>query len=154
MSLTLILLLIALGLILILIEVFVIPGTTIVGIAGAVLILFSIFEAYKLLGTHQGHIIVAVTISLIALLFFIAFKSGTWKRVMLSTNIDSKVNVIETEKVHVGDNGRAISRISPAGTAIFNNELFEVHTTGDFIDQESELVISKIEDNKIFVKRK
>lgn len=154
MSLTLIILLIILGLILILLEIFVIPGTTIVGISGVVLIIFSIWESYKLLGSHQGHVVVAITIAIIALSFFIAFKSGTWKRIMLSTNIEGKVNVIETSKLHVGDQGKAISRISPAGTAMFEDELYEVHTVGDFIDQETEVIISKIEDNKIFVKRK
>lgn len=154
MSLTLILLLIALGLILILLEVFVVPGTTIVGISGVALIIFSIWEAYKLLGTHQGHIVVAITIGVIVLTFLVTFKSGTWKRVMLSTNIEGKVNVLEDNKLHVGDSGKAISRISPAGTAMFEDELYEVHTKGDFIDQETDLIISKIEDNKIFVKRK
>jgi membrane-bound ClpP family serine protease len=154
MSLTLIFLLIILGLILILLEVFVVPGTTVVGIGGAALLIFSIWEAYSIYGSEKGHYILLGTVAFIALTISLAFKTGTWKRMMLSTNIVGRVNVLEDNKLHVGDTGKAISRISPAGTALFDNELYEVHTTGDFIDQETELVISKLEDNKIYVKTK
>jgi len=154
MSLTLIFLLILLGLILILLELLVIPGTTIVGIAGGVLIFISIWQAYSIYGSGKGHIIVLGTIVLTGISLFITFKSGTWKRMTLSTNVDGRVNIIEENKLHVGDLGKAISRISPAGTALFDNELYEVHTNGDFIDQETDLIISKLEDNKIYVKPK
>jgi len=154
MSLTLIFLLILLGLILILLELLVIPGTTIVGIAGGVLIFIFIWQAYSIYGSGKGHIIVLGTIVLTGISLFITFKSGTWKRMTLSTNVDGRVNIIEENKLHVGDLGKAISRISPAGTALFDNELYEVHTNGDFIDQETDLIISKLEDNKIYVKPK
>lgn len=154
MSLTLIFLLIALGLILLLLEVFVIPGTSVFGIVGGVLVIFSIWQAYKVFGSDKGNIIVLVTAALIVATLVVAFKSNTWKRMMLNTNVEGRVNVIEENKLHVGDTGKTISRISPAGTAIFDKELYEVHTQGDFIDQETEIIISKLEDNKIFVKRK
>ena len=154
MSLTLIVLLIALGLLLILLEIFVIPGTSIFGIAGGVLIVFSIWQAYSIYGSNRGHIIVIATIAIITASLVIAFKTNTWRRMMLNTNVTGRVNEIEVDKLHIGDTGTAISRISPAGTAIFNDELYEVHTVGDFIDQERELIITKIEDNKIFVKQK
>lgn len=154
MSLTLIFLLIILGLILILLEIFVIPGTTIVGVGGAGLIVFSIYEAYTIYGSQRGHLIVLGTVVFIGATLAFAFKTGTWKRMMLNTNLNGRVNEREIDKLHIGDTGKAISRISPAGTALFDNELYEVHTKGDFIDQETELVITRLEDNKIYVKTK
>lgn len=154
MSLTLIFLLIALGIILLLIEIFVIPGTSVVGIAGGVLIGFSIWQAYRVFGADKGHLVVLATLLLIGVTMVLVFKSNTWKKMMLNTNIEGRVNEIEENKLHIGDTGKSISRISPAGTALFDNELFEVHTQGDFIDQETEIVITKLEDNKIIVKRK
>ncbi|HLN53419.1 MAG TPA: NfeD family protein [Lentimicrobium sp.] len=154
MSITLIVLLIILGLIMILLEIFVIPGTSVFGIAGGVLIVFSIWQAYSIYGSNRGHIIVIATIAIITATLIIAFKTNTWRRMMLNTNVTGRVNEIEVDKLHIGDEGKSISRISPAGTAIFNNELYEVHTKGDFIDQEKDLIITKLEDNKIFVKQK
>lgn len=154
MSLTLIFLLIALGMLLLLLEIFAIPGTSVFGIAGGILIVFAIWQAYNIFGSEKGHYIVLAVIILIGATMVIALKSNTWKKMMLNTNIESKVNVLEGDQLHIGDSGKSVSRISPAGTARFGNELFEVHTNGEFIDQETEITITKLEDNKIFVKRK
>lgn len=154
MSLTLIFLLIAVGLILLLVEIFVVPGTSVVGIAGGLIMAFSIWQAYYLFGNTWGHTILGITMVSSGLVLYGAFKSNTWKRVMLSTNISGRVNEIEEGKLHTGDFGKSVSRISPMGTAIFAGELYEVHTNGEFIDQETELIITRLEDNKVFVKRK
>lgn len=154
MSITLILLLIAIGIILLLIEIFIIPGTTIVGIVGGLIIAFSVWQGYILYGTRTGHLILIGSVIAVGLSLIGAFRSNTWKRLMLSTNIESRVNEYDATKLHIGDPGKAISRISPSGTALINDELYEVHTIGEFIDQETELIITKLEDNKIFVKRK
>lgn len=154
MSLTLLIILIIAGLLFVLLEVLVIPGTTVVGIAGFVLIVFSVWEGYRVFGAPTGHFILAGTVVLSILTIVVAFKSNTWNRLMLKTEISGRVNEIDTEKVHEGDVGKAVSRITPAGKAVINDEFFEVHTNGDFIDQEMEIVVTQIVDNKIFVKLK
>ena len=154
MSLTLIIILIISGLLLLLLEVLVIPGTTIVGVAGLILIAFSVWEAYSVFGSPTGHYILAGTIVLTILSIFLALKSNTWNKLMLKTEISGKVNEIDLMKIHTGDSGKTISRVTPSGKAVFNNEFFEVHSNGDFIDQETEIVVTQIVDNKIFVKRK
>lgn len=154
MTMTLIYLLIILGLLLILVEIFIIPGTTVVGIGGALMIAFAIWRAYALFGIKWGNITLALTVLAVGVTLFTAFKSNSWKRIMLNTNIDGRVNVIDESKLQVGEAGTAISRISPSGTARFNGELYEVHTNGEFIDQENEVIITRLVDNKIFVKHK
>jgi len=135
-------------------EVLVIPGTTVVGIAGFALLVFSIWEAYHVYGTPSGHYILTGTLVLSGIVIYLSFKTNTWNRLMLNTEITGKVNEIDNSKIHVGDEGKAVSRISPSGKAVIHNEFFEVHTNGDFIDQETEIVVSQLIDNKIFVKRK
>ncbi|MBK6347965.1 MAG: NfeD family protein [Bacteroidales bacterium] len=154
MSLTLIIILIVAGLLFVLLEVLVIPGTTVVGIAGVALIAFSIWESYHVFGAPTGHYILIGAFFLTLATIVLAFKSNTWNRLALKTEISGKVNEIDFENIHPGDSGKAVSRISPSGKAIFNDEFFEVHTNSDFIDQETEVVVSHIIDNKIFVKRK
>ncbi|MFH1119208.1 MAG: NfeD family protein [Bacteroidota bacterium] len=154
MSLTLIIILIVAGLLFVLLEVLVIPGTTVVGVAGLILIAFSVWDAYHVFGSPTGHYVLAGTIIMSLTVIYLAFKSNTWNRLMLRTEINSKVNEIDFNRISEGDAGKAVSRISPSGKAVFNNEFFEVHTNGDFIDQETEVIVSHIIDNKIFVKRK
>jgi len=154
MPLSLILILILAGLVLVLLEVLVIPGTTVVGIAGLGIIAFAIYEGYAALGSVTGHFILLGTIIISVLSLYFALKSNTWNRIKLKASIDGKVNVVEQGKVNVGDEGQSVSRISPSGKAFINDEFFEVHTNGEFIDQETGVVVTQLMDNKIFVKRK
>jgi membrane-bound ClpP family serine protease len=73
---------------------------------------------------------------------------------MLKTDLDGKTNVIEADSVKVGDEGIAISRLVPMGKALINNQYFEVSSSGDFIDEQSKVVVTKIEFNKIYIKKK
>ncbi|KAF5071103.1 hypothetical protein DSECCO2_215800 [anaerobic digester metagenome] len=154
MSLTLIIILIIAGLLFLLLEVLVIPGTTVVGIAGFALIIFSVWESYNVFGSPTGHFVLLGTIFFTILTIYLALKSKTWNRIMLKTEISGKVNEIDTTKVSAGDAGISVSRLTPGGKALINDEYYEVHTNGEFIDQESEIVVTHLADNKIFVKRK
>jgi membrane-bound ClpP family serine protease len=154
MSLTLIIILIIAGLLFLLLEVLVIPGTTVVGIAGFALIIFSVWESYNVFGSPTGHFVLLGTIFFTILTIYLALKSKTWNRIMLKTEISGKVNEIDSTKVQAGDSGISVSRLTPGGKALIKDEYYEVHTNGEFIDQESEIVVTHLADNKIFVKRK
>ncbi|MEA5111012.1 hypothetical protein SDC9_18018 [bioreactor metagenome] len=154
MSLTLIIILIIAGLLFLLLEVLVIPGTTVVGIAGFALIVFSVWESYHVFGSPTGHFVLSGTIFFTILTIYLALKSKTWNRIMLKTEISGKVNEIDSTKVQAGDSGISVSRLTPGGKALIKDEYYEVHTNGEFIDQESEIVVTHLADNKIFVKRK
>ena len=154
MSLTLIIILIVAGLLFLVLEVLVIPGTTVVGLAGFVLIVFSVWEAYHSLGAPIGHFVLVGTIFLSALTLYLSLKSNTWNKLMLNTSLHGKVNEIDTVAVQPGDLGMAVSRITPSGKALINNEYYEVHTNGEFIDQQTEIVVTHFADNKIFVTHK
>ena len=47
-----------------------------------------------------------------------------------------------------------ISRLAPSGKAIFNGETVEVASEHGLIDENREVVVVKVEGNKIFVKLK
>jgi membrane-bound ClpP family serine protease len=70
---------------------------------------------------------------------------------MLEAEIDSKVNVPD-QNITVGMKGRTISRLAPAGKAIFGNITEEVFSNHDFIDENQQVVVAKIDGNKIIVK--
>jgi membrane-bound ClpP family serine protease len=72
---------------------------------------------------------------------------------MLETEIDSKVNV-PNRNISVGMEGRAISRLSPGGKAIFETGVEEVFSQQEFIDENQQVIIIKIESSKIIVKLK
>jgi len=96
-------------------------------------------------------LIIILVVLVAGTIFFFRYK--TWKPLMLKTEIDSKVNVLD-KNIMVGMEGRTISRLAPAGKAIFEGITEEVFSKNDFIDENQQIIITKIEGNKIIVKLK
>jgi membrane-bound ClpP family serine protease len=146
--------LIIIGLIFLALEILVIPGVGIAGIIGFILIAVGVWQTYAGHGMLAGHLVLAGTFTLTILTLVLSLRGKTWRRLALSTSIDSKVNLIDEENVKPGDSGKTVSRLAPMGKALINGEFYEVSTNGDFIDQQTEIVVLKIDHNKIIVKRK
>ncbi len=151
MSWLLIIILIALGLLFLLLEVLVIPGTTLAGIAGFGLLFVGLWQTYVSKGVAAGHITLAATIVVTIVSLYFSFKAGTWKRMALKTTSDGKMDQLEGLSIAIGDKGMTVSRLAPAGKALINNEIIEVHTFGEFIDQEVEIIVISVKNNKIIV---
>jgi len=152
MSWTIILVLIIVGLLFLVLEVLVIPGTTVVGVVGFILIAVGIWQSYAVHGSPAGHLVLASTILLTVGTLYLSLRSKTWNKVMLHTSIDSRANVVEEGSVNVGDTGKTISRLAPMGKALINDKYFEVTSTGELIDQGTEVTVVKIDGTKILVK--
>lgn len=154
MPLTLIAALIIIGLLFLVLEILVVPGTTVVGLFGLILMGFGIWEAYAIYGATTGHLVVAGSLVITVIAITLSLRSKTWKRAMLSTEIKGKTNLINHEKVKPGDTGKAVSRLVPIGKALINDEYYEVRSMGQYVDQGTEIEVIKIDNNKIFVKPK
>lgn len=154
MGITVIAVLIVIGLLFLVLEILVFPGQGIAGILGLAILAVAIWQTYKQFGSMAGHITLASTFLLSVVFLVYSLRSKTWKKTMLSDNIAGRVNVIDQERLKVGDNGVSVSRLNPAGKALINNDYYEVRTNGDFLDPDTEIVVTKIESNRIYVKNK
>ncbi|MBU1012731.1 MAG: hypothetical protein KKG99_06985 [Bacteroidetes bacterium] len=154
MNWTIITVLIIIGLTFIVLEILVIPGQGIAGVIGLIIMAVGIWQTYAVYGLTAGHIVLGSTLILSVVSLVLSLRSKTWKKMMLQTEIKGKVNEIDSAKIKKGDIGKSISRLVPTGKAIFNNEYYEVHTYGTFIDQNIEIEVVSIEHNKILVKQK
>ncbi len=152
MSWTIILVLIIIGLLFLILEILVIPGTTIVGITGFVLMAIGIWQSYAVHGSATGHMVLIATIAFTIIVLALSLRTRTWKKVMLSSSIDGRANVHDEGSINEGDIGTTISRLAPMGKALINDEYFEVTSTGEWIDQGTEIKVVKIDRNKITVK--
>lgn len=146
-----IILLILLGLVLILIEFAVIPGVTIAGIGGFLLLGASVYIAFTEFGSGAGFITLTVVLIAAPLMIYYFFKSKAGKNMMLEKKIEGKVKTVNNEKIAVGDVGKTIGRLAPSGKAKVNGEVIEAHSTGSFIDHNTKIKILKIHSNKIIV---
>ena len=154
MTWTVIAVLILIGLIFIVLEILVIPGVAVFGILGFIIILLGVWQSYVTYGTTAGHIVLGSSLLLSILALVFSLRSKTWKKMMLNSKIDGKTNIIDENKLKVGDTGKTTSRLSPAGKAFINGDFYEVHTQSEFIVPGTEIIITKIVFNKIYVKQK
>lgn len=154
MSWLLIIMLIVLGVLFLLLEILVIPGTTLAGIVGFALLFVGIWQAYASKGIVEGHITLGATLLVTVITLYYSFKAGTWKRMALKTTVDGKMDQLDGINIKEGDTGTSVSRLAPSGKAIINNDIIEVHTYGEFIDQEKEIIVISVKDNKIIVTTK
>jgi len=149
-----IILLILFGVLLIGLEFFVVPGITIAGIGGLILLFVSIYLSYITYGGFIGNLVLIGNIVFIIVLLFFAFRADTWKRLSLKAEIRGKTNTHAKNDFIVGDTGIAITRLAPMGKVEVNDVIIEGKSTGVFIDVNAEIEVVKILRNKLIVKLK
>lgn len=147
-------LLILLGIMLLLIEFLIIPGVTIAGIGGFILIAGGIFSAYSKYGAKFGNITLAITVLVLIIIFSFALRSRTWKKIALNTKINSSVDNIKKDgKFTIGERGKTITRLAPIGKAMFNDKIIEAKSFSGYIDENTEVEIIKIQNTNVIVKQ-
>lgn len=145
-----ILILIAIGILLILLEILVVPGTTFVGIVGVISLILGVYQTYVVYGTGWGIVALIGTLLLSIVMLVLSLRSKTWKKAMLSTSSDSRIDQLKTN-FQIGDEGISSSRLNPMGKARFKDDFIEVTTFGDFINPEVKIRIVEIKNNKVYV---
>ncbi|MEJ2648825.1 MAG: NfeD family protein [Sedimentisphaerales bacterium] len=169
------------GVILLLVEIFVIPGFGITGIAGIVLILVGLFGMLIKNAPNEvpwptsptewrdfNHGIMAISVGLGAFIVLawlaskylpkIPFLSG----LMLVPDVSKSEGVMpinmtrptenETENLYVGDIGEVVSTLRPTGKAKFGDAIVDVVAEGDFINRGVKVEITGIHGNRVVVK--
>ena len=148
MSLPVIIIVILVGLLLAVLEIVALPGG-VAGICGGILTIVGISLFYSNYGTTAGNISLMASIAVgIGLLVFF-MKSRTWKKASLNEQISSKANPLD--KIAVGDEGVTVARLAPAGNAMINGEIVEVHSLTEFLDPNQKIRVVNIEGYRVDV---
>lgn len=143
-------LLILLGIVLMVLDFLVIPGG-VVAIIGVLCMVGGVVTAFVQFGTTVGFLTLLLTAALTFLFFFLMMRTKTWRKLQLNTQIDSKMNEVDESKLKVGTEGVSVSRLAPTGTAVFGDTEAEVVSLQGFIDENTPVVIQKIEGSKVVV---
>jgi membrane-bound ClpP family serine protease len=139
------------------IEVLLVPGTTVVGVAGLAAMGGAVYLMYTQYGTWAGHYALFATVLVSLVSIIIGFKTGAWEMFSLKDTVEGK---FETEhhdsgnKLKAGDTGKALSPLKPVGKAMINGSKVEVQARTGYIDKNEEIEVVKVVTNTIIVKRK
>lgn len=145
--------LILLGIALLVIEIIVVPGTTVVGLVGFVLIMIGVALSFKYFGSTIGWTTGSGTAAGTAIILYLCFKSDMWSRFASKATIDSRVNEGEMKDLSVGTEGVAISALRPFGKAELKGKVYEVKTVGSYLESGKGIRIIEILSHQITVEQ-
>ncbi len=142
------------GIFLLVVEVFLLPGTTVAGIVGTIVIIAGILLSYGNLGAAAGNLSLIISLIITVVLFIIGYKTLNSKGVALDDELTGKVNTLEDDfDLALDDQGMAYGDIKPTGKAIFKHKIYNVRTNGEFIPDNATIEIIDIYRNQITVKQ-
>lgn len=143
--------LILVAILMILLEIFLLPGITIAGIAGGLFAIGGIIYAYGI-SSLIGHITLISSTIIFIIAFAYLLRRNSFNKVALHTSIDSKQPSFDKEKIAIGAEGITRSRLAPMGQARINNIDLEVHAVNGMINEQTSIKVTHIEGNKVWVK--
>ncbi len=145
--------LITIGLLLLVVEILFVPGTTLVGLLGFLLLLGGVMLSFRFFGNEIGWMTLGAATVLSGLAVFFSFRSGLWRRFSLRSVNDSTAVESQEGRVHAGDEGVALSSLRPAGKAEIGGQILEVRTRGAYADAGSKVRVVQVAGAQIFVEQ-
>jgi membrane-bound serine protease (ClpP class) len=159
------LLLVGIGVVLLLVEVLVVPGFTIAGVAGVLALVAglglalvgagaTVSAVVTALGRVAVSILIAMAGSLVLMRFLPHLPFG--RRLVLETDMEADAGYVsapESDRQWLGRTGTAISPLRPAGIADIEHARVDVVSDGEFIDAGTFIEVTRVDGNRIVVRR-
>ena len=151
MNIIIIIFLILVGILLLMLEFAVIPGVTVAGIGGALMLLTAVFLAFKSYGIGIGFATLGFVLLITPVLFYNFLKSKAGKKMILDSAIIGRSTEIKANTIHPGDEGVTISRLAPIGKARINGEVVEAKSISGILDPHTRVRVVELLKTQIIV---
>ena len=145
--------LIIVALVLMVVEMLLIPGLGIAGLGAIGAFGYANSYAFTELGNLAGFITLTSTLFLAIVIIVFVLRSRSMDKLALNKNIDSTVANEASKAVRVGDTGVTITRLALIGNALINDSIIEVKSCDGFLDENTPIIVERIVENVIMVKK-
>jgi len=149
--------LILVGIALLAVEVFVIPGFGVSGILGMAALVTGIFLVAD--SILEGLIFTAVALTVLGFIIYLSFRlprtRRLWKKFTLSTRQTSKEGYVAPKpqyEMYLGQVGKSLTQLRPAGKGDFDGVHLDVVTEGGYIRIGTAIRIIGVEGTRIIVR--
>lgn len=136
------------------VELFILPGTSIAGIAAGCCLVAANYIAFSWFGLSTGLWACAASIVACCLFGYWLIHSKTLDKYSLHKSIDSTAATAAQLSVRPGDEGVAVTRLALIGNADIGGHTVEVKSADGFIDEGTPIVVVRVEEAQITVKKK
>jgi membrane-bound serine protease (ClpP class) len=159
------LLLVSIGVLLLALEVFVLPGMTLAGIAG--MLALGAGLAMSLVGAGATASVIISVLGRVAMSLLLAM-AGAFallrllprlpfgRQLVLATGMQADIGFVsapESDRRWLGRTGTALSPLRPAGIAKIDGARVDVVSDGSFIDAGAAIEVTRVDGNRIVVRR-
>jgi membrane-bound serine protease (ClpP class) len=149
------------GVVLLALEVFVIPGFTVTGVAGILAVFASLLLAFgweniELAVNTVGIAIIVAAIAVVLLTIYVLPESKFMKKMILTTSNSNEdgFSSHEQEKEDLLEKeGVVHTTLRPTGVVIIDNRRLDVVTEGDFIEKGERVKIIRIDGLRVIVEK-
>lgn len=159
------LLLVVSAFVLLVLEIFVIPGFGLAGIAGIVALIAGLSlsligggATWEFVALAMGRVLISVFLALAASLLLLRFlpRLPFGRQLILETGLaadEGYASAPESDSKWLGKKGASHSPLRPAGIAVIDGERVDVVSDGEFIDAGISIVVTRVDGNRIVVRR-
>jgi len=148
--------LLLLGLGLIAVEVYVVPGVGIVGIAGGLAVVAGVVLGFVEAGAVGGLATTAGAVGVGGAMFYAMWQSGALRPFILADelrrDVDSDTRDADARSRYLGRTGTAATPLRPAGIVEIDGERVEAQTEGGFIASGSRVRVVAMDRRRFFVR--
>jgi membrane-bound ClpP family serine protease len=134
------------------------PGLGAPGIIGAVLLLAGVILFSRSLLQALIMVVIILAILGMALTFVLqsASKGHLSRHLVLNDSLEADAGYTSSDDLNyfVGSEGKALTVLRPSGIADFSGVKLDVVSEGEFIQKDTEVIITKVEGHRIVVKQK
>lgn len=145
-----------LGICLLIFEVFV-PDFGVAGILGFLLIIWGVYLSNNDFGVAIRDLSIAIVASsfLVIMLIRRGYSLTHLQKLVLQNNLDKKSGFSSNNdaSAYLGKTGKTTTTLRPSGKAQFDDTELDVVSTGEFIDADISVIVTKVEGYKIIVRR-
>jgi membrane-bound serine protease (ClpP class) len=153
------------GLVLLFLEIFVIPGFGIAGVlgisallAGLSLSLIGGGASWEFIVKATSRVVFSLLIALAASLVLLRYlpRLPFGRRLILQTGLsagEGYASAPEGDQSWLGKSGTSLTALRPAGMADIDGQRVDVVSEGEFIDASSPITVSRVDGNRIVVRR-
>ena len=148
--------LILVGLALVVVEVTLVPGLNVIGVAGVVGMAVGVVMAFATFGAAGGLAALAGTVVTAGGVLYALWESGAWDRLILTDSLrrdaDADQADAETRSRLLGQVGTAVTPLRPGGVAEIGGVRVEVSTEGAFVASGSRVRVVAIDRRRTLVR--
>jgi membrane-bound serine protease (ClpP class) len=135
----------------------IIPSGGILSILAVGVFGYSLYVVFNQVSATAGMVFVMADVVIIPVLVYAGIKFMAKSPVTLRARLSKKDGVTSQDagqNAFLGMEGRAVTDLRPSGVAIIDQQRIDVVTRGEYLEKQTEIVVTAVRGNQIVVKQK